>query len=102
MTGTLARQRDVERRVGSGPDAGVRRPLVFEVAEIVQLVLDDRSADRGAVLLNADRDDLLGDRVGRVETAALKVTAEQTAQQVGAGLRNRVHLHARGAALRRI
>ena len=63
MPVALARQRDVERRVGGRPHARSRLPLVLEVAEVVQLVLDDRSTDRGAVLLNADGDDAVRDRM---------------------------------------
>ena len=55
-----------------------RLPLVLEVAEVVQLVLDDRAADRRAVLLNADRDDAVRDRILGVEAAALEVAAEET------------------------
>jgi hypothetical protein len=58
--------------------------LVLEVAEEVQLVLHDRSSDRRAVLLNADRHHTMRDRILRVEAAALEIAAEETVQLVRA------------------
>ena len=102
MAVALARQRDVEGGIRSGPHARARLPLIFEVAEVVQLVLDDRTADGGAVLLNADGNDAVRDRIVGVEAAALEVAAKEPIQLVSARLGDRVHLHAGRAPLRRV
>src|SRR4051812_6528201 len=82
----LARQRQVERGIRRRPDARIRRSLEFEVAEVVQLVLHDRAAERRAVLLHAHRNHAVRDGILGVEAAALEVAAEQPGQLVRAGL----------------
>src|SRR5215510_4577900 len=81
------------------PDAGPRLTLVLEVAEVVQFVSDDGTADRCAVLLNADGDDAICDRIVGVEAASQEIAAEDTRQLVGPRLGNRIHLDAGGAPL---
>ena len=67
IAGLLPVQLRVERRVPRRPGAGQRVLLVLVVDEVMQLVLENRTADRRAVLLIADGEHLVGDRIGRVE-----------------------------------
>ena len=95
-------QLDVEPRIRCRPDRGQRLALVFIVAEEMQLVLDDRAAQRAADLLILVGQDAFQHRVGRVPRAVAEVADERTAQQVRSRFRDDVHLHARGASLRRV
>ena len=60
------------------PDAGQRVPLVLEVAEVMQPVLNDRTADRGAELLVAHRHDDSEHRIFRIQLAVAEIGAEQS------------------------
>src|SRR5262245_4231226 len=81
----LARQRNVERRIRRVENAGPRFALVLVVAEVVQLVSDDRAAERRAVLLVVDRfDDAQHGVFGVHPLAISEIAAEQTRHLVAA------------------
>ena len=88
-----------------GSDDGVREDrarlaLVFVRREVMDLVLDDRPAERAADLLVLVRQHPVGDRIGRVELVVAEEAVEAAGHGVGARLRDRLHLDAGRSALR--
>ena len=97
-----AGQVDVELGVRGVEDEGPRLALVFEVAEVVQFVLHERTAEHGAELLVVDRLDTVQHRIRRVEAAVAEIASHQARHRVGARFGDRVHLHSRRTPHRRV
>ena len=101
MLECIARQRDgfapVRRR---SDDGRVRLALVLVRNEVVELVLDDRAAQRPARLLIRIRQYLAGVRVRGIELVAAEVAVRAAAVAVRARFRDGLHLQSDGAAHR--
>ena len=76
----VALELDVERRIRRVPDARARLALVLEVPEEVQLVAQDRTAERERDLLVVDRHHAVQHRVLRVEPAVAEVAADRAGE----------------------
>ena len=76
-----------------------RLSLVFVGREIMNLVLDDRPAERPADLLVLVRQHRVREEVGRVQRVVAKEPVEAALRPVRAGARHRLHLDAGGAPL---
>ncbi len=78
---------------------GVRLVLPFVRQEVVQLVADDRPADRGADLLIGVGQHAVGDEILGVQLVVAEEAVDGAIEVVGAGTRDRLHLDAERAAL---
>src|SRR5712692_10469564 len=79
---------------------GARLALALVGREIVELVLDDRTAERGPHLLVRVRKYPLRDGVRRVEPVVAEIAVEAARPIVGTGPRDGLHLDADRTALR--